>query len=82
MSQNFSRKRIWGFSNQRLQENVFNRGNYLGGNLNATLLLPPTSSGKVCLGIILLVFCVLFFVDAITVVTKKRLRSIINDNFL
>jgi hypothetical protein len=31
--------------------------------------------------LILLVFCVLFYVDAIAVVTENRLRRIINDNF-
>ena len=34
-----------------------------------------------CLALILLVFCVLFYVDAITTVEENRLRSIINDIF-
>jgi hypothetical protein len=29
-----------------------------------------------------LVFCVLFYLEAIAVVTENRLRNIINDNFL
>jgi hypothetical protein len=37
---------------------------------------------KMCLALILLVFCVLFYVDTIAVVTENRLRSIIYDNFL
>ncbi len=37
---------------------------------------------NVCLALILLVFCVLFYVEAIAIVTENRLKSIINDNFL
>ncbi len=37
---------------------------------------------KVCLVLILLVFCVLFQVDGIAVVAENKLRSIINDNIL
>jgi hypothetical protein len=34
---------------------------------------------KVCLALILLVFCVLFYMDAVALVAENRLRSIIND---
>jgi hypothetical protein len=37
---------------------------------------------KMCLALILLVFCALFYVEAIAVIAENRLRSIINDNFL
>jgi hypothetical protein len=37
---------------------------------------------KVCLVLILFVFCVLFYIGAVAIVTENRLRSIINDNFL
>jgi hypothetical protein len=37
---------------------------------------------KVCLALVLLVFCVLFYVEAVTTAAENRLRSIINDNFL
>ncbi len=37
---------------------------------------------KVCLVLVLLLCCVLFYVEAIVVVTENRLRSIINDNLL
>jgi hypothetical protein len=36
---------------------------------------------KVCLALILLAFCMPFYVEAIAVVAENRLRSIINDNF-
>jgi hypothetical protein len=37
-TRDFSRKRVCGFSNRQLQENVFNRVNLFGG---AILLFPP-----------------------------------------
>jgi hypothetical protein len=37
-TRDFSRKRVCGFSNWRLQENIFNRANLFGG---AILLFPP-----------------------------------------
>jgi hypothetical protein len=37
-TRSFSRKRVFGLSNWRLQEDVFNRENLFGG---ATLLFPP-----------------------------------------
>jgi hypothetical protein len=41
-TQNFSRKRVWGFSNWRLQENVFNRAKLFGwGGLNVPPHLTP-----------------------------------------
>ncbi len=36
---------------------------------------------NVCLAPILLVFCVLFYMEVIVLITGNRLRSIINDNF-